>query len=53
LLYKELAILRRDVPLNETLDDLKWKGADRAALTEFVTEIGAERELDRVTKFRD
>ncbi|HIG71081.1 MAG TPA: flap endonuclease [Myxococcales bacterium] len=53
LFYKKLAILRRDVPLDETLDDLKWNGADRVALKEFVAEIGAERELDRVTKFRD
>ena len=30
LLYKRLAILREDVPLEESLDDLEWKGAPKA-----------------------
>ena len=53
MLYKELAILRRDVPLKEKLEDLKWKGAQRKELGEFLAEIGADRELERVSKFRD
>ena len=52
-LYKKLAILRRDVPLAETLSDLEWKGARRDELNEFLTEIGAERELARVTRFQE
>lgn len=52
-LYKQLAILRRDVPLKEKLDDLLWKGAQRSELSKFLAEIGAERELDRVSSFRD
>jgi 5'-3' exonuclease len=52
-LYKKLTILRRDVPLEETLDDLEWKGADRDELAAFLAEIGAERELERVTRFRN
>jgi 5'-3' exonuclease len=32
LLYKRLATLVRDVPLDEALDDLEYKGAPRAAL---------------------
>jgi len=52
-LYKELAILRRDVPLEETLDDLEWKGANREELTAFLSEIGAEKEIERVSLFRD
>ena len=51
-LYKELAILRRDVPLSEKLSDLEWKGARRDELSAFLSEIGAERELERVTRFR-
>ena len=52
-LYKDLAILRRDVPLDEKLSDLEWKGAGRDELSAFLAEIGAERELGRVTRFRD
>jgi 5'-3' exonuclease len=52
-LYKELAILRRDVPLDEKLSDLEWRGAKREEFTAFLSEIGAERELARVTKFQD
>jgi hypothetical protein len=35
------------------LDDLEWKGADRDELAAFLAEIGAERELERVTRFRN
>jgi 5'-3' exonuclease len=52
-LYKELAILRRDVPLEESLDDLEWKGANRDELIKFLAEIGAEKEIERVTRFRE
>ena len=31
-LYRTLATLRTDVPLTESLDDLRWRGADAAAL---------------------
>jgi 5'-3' exonuclease len=33
LLYRRLATLRLDVPLTETLDDLRWRGAQPHALT--------------------
>ena len=32
LLFRRLATLRSDVPLKESLDDLRWRGADLAAL---------------------
>lgn len=32
LLYRTLATLRTDVPLAESVDDLRWRGADTAAL---------------------
>jgi hypothetical protein len=31
MLFKRLATLRTDVPLKETLEDLRWRGVDRAA----------------------
>jgi 5'-3' exonuclease len=42
-LYKTLATLRTDVPLRESLDDLRWRGADPRQLTELCREIGFER----------
>ncbi|MCP4040162.1 MAG: flap endonuclease [bacterium] len=51
-LYKELAILRRDVPLEEELADLAWKGADREKLVALVEQIGPTGDLERVTRFR-
>ena len=32
LLFRQLATLRTDVPLTESLDDLRWRGPDDAAL---------------------
>ncbi len=52
VLYRDLAILRRDVPLEEKLADLAWKGADRAKLAPFLDEIGSTRDLERVSRFR-
>ncbi len=51
-LYKRLAILRTDVPLEDTLEDIRWKGADRAALTRFCESIGDERLVETVPLFR-
>jgi 5'-3' exonuclease len=51
-LYRLLATLRTDAPLGETLDDLRWRGA-RPELTELCREIGEERLLERVTRWRD
>ena len=39
-LYKELAILRLDVPLTESLDDLEWRGAHRTAFSNICDELG-------------
>jgi 5'-3' exonuclease len=53
-LYRTLATLRRDVPLPERdLDELRWRGADRAALTELCEVIDDPRALDRVTAWRE
>jgi len=39
-LYRSLARLRTDVPLTETLDDLRWSGSRRAELEQVCAEIG-------------
>jgi 5'-3' exonuclease len=51
-LYKTLATLRTDVPLAETLPDLRWRGADRALLEPLAVEIGAQRLVARVPTWR-
>ena len=52
LLYKKLATLRVDVPLEETLADLEWRGARRDELSALCAEIGEDGALERVPKFR-
>jgi len=41
MLYRTLATLREDVTIEEGLDDLRWRGARRPALTQLCQEIGA------------
>ena len=49
LLYKKLAILRRDVPIQENLADLLWRGAKRTLLESLCAELGDQRLADRFT----
>jgi 5'-3' exonuclease len=51
LLFRKLATIRTDVPLTESLNDLKWKGA-REDFTEFCARLGDEKIAPRVTKWR-
>lgn len=51
-LYRELATLRRDVPLAEALDDLEWRGAYQDALEALCTRLGEGDLLQRVPRFR-
>jgi 5'-3' exonuclease len=51
LLFRELSTLRRDVPLKETLDDLKWQGAT-PRLKKLCHELGDERIPERVSRWR-
>jgi 5'-3' exonuclease len=53
LLYKRLATLRRDVPLDEDLDDLAWRGARRPALEALCERLGDPRPLDRIERWRE
>jgi 5'-3' exonuclease len=53
VLYRRLATLRMDVPLVENIEDLRWCGAIRSELTELCKEIGDERFVERVHRWRD
>ena len=50
-LYRELATLRMDVPLQEKLGDLEWKGA-RPELKELCSKLGDEQIPKRITRWR-
>lgn len=52
LLYKKLATLVDDVPLSESLDDIRWRGADRGAWTKWCESAGMPELMDRPTAFR-
>lgn len=43
LLYRTLTTLRRDVPLNETFEDLEWKGVQRDRFTSLCDQLGFRR----------
>jgi 5'-3' exonuclease len=47
-LYKTLATLRTDVPLEEKLEDLEWRGAPRDLLAPFCDEIGFAKFVEQV-----
>jgi 5'-3' exonuclease len=51
-LYRTLATLREDVPLNESLDDLEWRGAFRGALEKECHKLGERGLAERVTRWR-
>jgi len=51
LLFRELSTLRRDVPLKETLKDLKWQGA-HPRLRKLCKELGDERIPERISQWR-
>ena len=43
LLYRQLATLRRDVPIDATPENVRWRGAHRAEYEELCLELGSER----------
>ena len=53
MLFRQLARLRTDVPLTETLDDLRWRGARRAELEAVCAEIGETEVASRMPLWRD
>ncbi|MGB5566303.1 MAG: 5'-3' exonuclease H3TH domain-containing protein, partial [Acidimicrobiia bacterium] len=53
LLYRYLAQLRTDVPLPDSLADLKWKGVPRARYEAFCDELGFNRLKERPERWID
>jgi 5'-3' exonuclease len=52
LLYRELATLIEDVPLAESLDDLKWRGAPRSVWEAWCRNVGRPEWSGRPSAFR-
>jgi 5'-3' exonuclease len=52
-LFRELAQLTLDVPLPETLHDLRWNGAHRAEFTAMAERLGAPGLIARVHRWAD
>lgn len=52
-LYRRLATLRTDAPIAEAIEDVRWRGARRAALTALCREIEDEGFLERITVWRE
>jgi 5'-3' exonuclease len=50
LLYRRLTTLRRDVPLQEDVDDLEWRGAQKG-FRRLCRELGATDLLDRIPRW--
>jgi 5'-3' exonuclease len=48
LLYRKLATLRADVPLTESLDDLRWRGAPEPELAALCEELGETGVVERL-----
>jgi hypothetical protein len=44
-------LLRTDVPLRESLDDLRWRGVPRGAFEACVADLGAPHLLRRVPRW--
>jgi 5'-3' exonuclease len=47
LLFRRLATLRRDVPLAQTLEDLRWRGVPRDRWLALCDELGFEKTRER------
>ena len=52
-LYRELTTLRLDVPIEETLDDLEWKGVPRPTFKKLCASVGFDPESIRVHRWAD
>lgn len=49
-LYRKLATLRTDVPLQETLEDLEWRGAPGDAIAAMAKRLGDDELLGRLAE---
>ena len=52
-LFRNLSILRTDVPLPDDLEHLAWRGARRAELTALARRLGEEAVLARVPRWQE
>jgi 5'-3' exonuclease len=52
-LYKRLATLNADADIAEQLEDLEWRGVERAAFVALCAELGFETVGSRVHRWRD
>jgi 5'-3' exonuclease len=52
-LYRELTTLRFDVPIEETLAELEWKGVPRPLFEQFCSSVGFDAESIRVHRWAD
>ncbi len=53
LLYRSLAVLRRDVPIQESVADLEWKGAHRQEFEALCDELGFDDLASRPHRWAD
>jgi 5'-3' exonuclease len=53
MLFRTLATLRTDVPLTDTIDDLRWRGGRRAELEALCDEIGESEIAKRMPLWRE
>ena len=52
ILYRELSILKTDVPIPHTFDDLEWRGAPRDDLLDLCEKLGETEIIERVSRFQ-
>ncbi len=52
-LYRELTTLRLDVPIQESLSDLEWRGVPRSRFESFCASVGFDPETIRVHRWED
>jgi 5'-3' exonuclease len=52
-MYRELTTLRLDVPIEETLADLEWRGVPRPRFEQFCASVGFDPESIRVHRWAD
>ena len=52
LLFRHLAVLRRDVPITETIADLEWKGVPRSRFLDFCNRWGFGSLRDRPRRWQ-
>jgi 5'-3' exonuclease len=53
MLYRELTTLRLDVPIEETLEDLEWRGVPERRFIAFLEPLGIDPETIRVERWAD